>query len=106
MYSACQTAECRCAGWKTPEEHRHKDMETNYCPTFSEECRNPNCKHALEDHISHLDYITEDQMNELLGAVVDVENLFMSMHREDDDDTKKVYYYLFRVRASETIRVG
>ena len=29
--------------------------------------------------------------------VVDVENIFMSMHREEDADTKRVYYYLFKV---------
>lgn len=97
MYSACQAAECRCTGWKTPEENRHREVETNYSPKFSEECRNSSCKHPLEKHISHLDYITDEQINELLGAIVDVENLFMSMHREADDDTKKVYYYLFRV---------
>lgn len=37
------------------------------------------------------------EVNRLLGAVVDVENIFMSMHREDDHDTKRVYYYLFKV---------
>lgn len=102
MYSACQSTDCRCTGWKTPEENRHKDVESNYCPKFSDECRNVNCKHSLDDHISHLGYITDEQINELLGAIVDVENLFMSMHREQDEDTKKVYYYLFRVRNCVT----
>lgn len=97
MYSGCQSTDCRCTGWKTPEENRHKDVESNYCPKFTDECRNVNCKHSLDDHISHLGYITDEQINELLGAIVDVENLFMSMHREQDEDTKKVYYYLFRV---------
>lgn len=32
--------------------------------------------------------------------VVDVENIFMSMHREDDQDTKRVYFYLFKVCIS------
>lgn len=41
--------------------------------------------------------ITDEQMNELLGAIVDVENIFVSLHREEDEDTKKVYYYLFRL---------
>lgn len=41
--------------------------------------------------------ISDEQMNELLGAIVDVENLLVSMNREDDDDTKKVYFYLFRL---------
>lgn len=47
MYSACQYPECRCIGWKTPEENRHRDVENNYCPRLIEECRNPECKHAL-----------------------------------------------------------
>lgn len=103
MYSSCQAADCRCPGWKTPEENRHKDVENNYCPNYSEACRNPSCKHPLEDHISHLGYITDEQINELLGAIVDVENLFMSMHREQDVDTRKVYYYLFRVSLREPV---
>lgn len=97
MYSACQGTDCRCTGWKTPEENRHKDVEVDYCPNFQEECRNPNCKHSLESHITHLGDISEDQINELLGAIVDVENLYMSMLRETDTDTKKVYAYLFRL---------
>ncbi|XP_062563590.1 histone acetyltransferase KAT2A isoform X1 [Armigeres subalbatus] len=97
MYSACQTTECRCTGWKTPEENRHKDVEVDYCPNFKEECRNPNCKHPLDMHIAHLGEISDDQINELLGAIVDVENLYMSMLRETDTDTKKVYAYLFRL---------
>lgn len=40
------------------------------------------------------------EVNRLLGAVVDVENIFMSMHREDDHDTKRVYYYLFKVSVA------
>lgn len=96
MYSACQVSDCHCTGWKTPQENRHRDVENNYCPKFTEECRNSVCRHPLSNHVSHLDDISDEQCNELLGAVVDVENLFMSMQREEDDDTKKVYYYLFR----------
>ncbi|GAB0099588.1 Histone acetyltransferase [Sergentomyia squamirostris] len=97
MYSACQGDGCRCTGWKTPEENRHRDVESNYCPRFTDECRNPHCKHSLETHISHLGEIEEDQLNGLLGTIIDVENLFMTMQREEDEDTKKVYYYLFRL---------
>lgn len=99
MYSYCQATDCRCTGWKTPDETRKGEVENDYVPDFSEECRIPNCQHALEQHVSHLTEITDEQMNELLGAIVDVENLYMSMHNEPDDDTKKVYYYLFRVSA-------
>lgn len=103
MYSACQITDCRCSGWKTPEESRHRDVESDYCPQFTTQCRN--CYHPVNDHISHLDSITDEQVNELLGAIVDVENLFMSMHREQDEDTKKVYYFLFRVSQIKKIRI-
>lgn len=97
MYSACQGSKCRCTGWKTPQENRHRDVEVNYCPDFNEECRNTSCGHPLDQHVSHLTDQQEDQLNELLGAIVDVENLYMSIMREEDKDTKKVYCYLFRL---------
>lgn len=97
MYSYCQANDCRCTGWKTPDESRKGEVENDYVPDFSEECRISNCQHSLEQHIAHLNEISDEQINELLGAIVDVENLYMSMHNEPDDDTKKVYYYLFRV---------
>lgn len=59
--------------------------------------------HALSDvllaadHVSHLENVSEDEINRLLGMVVDVENLFMSVHKEEDTDTKQVYFYLFKV---------
>lgn len=97
MYSECQEPECRCTGWKIPQENRHRDVESNYCPKFTEECRNTSCKHTLASHISHLNESSDEQLNVLLGAVVDVENLFMSIQREQDEDTKKVYGFLFRL---------
>jgi histone acetyltransferase len=48
-------------------------------------------------HVSHLGDITDEQINELLGATVDVENLYTSMYRDHDPETKKVYWYLFRL---------
>jgi hypothetical protein len=33
--------------------------------------------------------ITVDELNRLLGIVVDVENLFMCVHKEEDADTKQ-----------------
>lgn len=97
MFSQCQAQDCRCIGWKIPEENRNKDVELNYCPKFTEECRNPNCKHSLQNHCSHLNDITDNQFNALLGAVVDVENLYLSIQREEDGETKKVYAFLFRL---------
>lgn len=47
--------------------------------------------------MSHLENVSEDEIDRLLGMVVDVENLFMSVHKEEDTDTKQVYFYLFKV---------
>lgn len=99
MYSGCQYMGCRCSGWKAPAANRHLEVELNYCPRYAELCRGSHCRHSLESHIAHLGYITDEQINELLGAIVDVENLYMSMERQDDEDTKKVYFYLFSVSA-------
>lgn len=57
MYSACQFPECRCINWKTPEENRHRDVESNYCPQFSDPCRNPDCKHSLGKNKNQLSKI-------------------------------------------------
>ena len=51
----------------------------------------------LESHVSHLDNVPEEELNRLLSMVVDVENLFTCVHKEEDVDTKQVYFYLFRV---------
>lgn len=42
--------------------------------------------------MSHLENVSEDEINRLLGMVVDVENLFMSVHKEEDTDTKQVLF--------------
>lgn len=49
-----------------------------------------------------MENVSEDEINRLLGMVVDVENLFMSVHKEEDTDTKQVYFYLFKVNAYES----
>lgn len=60
----------------------------------------PRAVSAAADHVSHLENVSEEEINRLLGMVVDVENLFMSVHKEEDTDTKQVYFYLFKVRPS------
>lgn len=47
--------------------------------------------------MSHLDNVDEEELDHLLGIVVDVENLFKCVAKEEDADTKKVYFYLFKV---------
>ena len=48
-------------------------------------------------HVSHLDNTAEEELNRLLRIVVDVENLFMCVHKEEDAETKQVYFFLFKV---------
>ncbi|KPI98197.1 Histone acetyltransferase KAT2A [Papilio xuthus] len=98
IYSACQTPECSCNGWKAPvaQQPAKANARTDQpLANFTDPCRN--CNHILEKHVTHLQGLAVSEVNRLLGAVVDVENIFMSMHREDDHDTKRVYYFLFKL---------
>ncbi|XP_073976502.1 gcn5 acetyltransferase isoform X2 [Rhodnius prolixus] len=88
IYSSCQ--ECNCNGWKAPTQKVSTTLAT-----ASDPCHN--CTHLLSQHTSHLSVLPEEEINRLLGMVVDVENIFMSMHRESDSDNKSVYYYLFKL---------
>uniref|UniRef100_A0A4W4ERE6 histone acetyltransferase n=1 Tax=Electrophorus electricus TaxID=8005 RepID=A0A4W4ERE6_ELEEL len=73
--------------------------------SLSEACRS--CGHALGTlHVSHLENVSEDEINRLLGMVVDVENLFMSVHKEEDTDTKQVYFYLFKLLRKCILQMG
>lgn len=51
----------------------------------------------LENHISHLQNKTKQELNRLLNMVVDVDNLYITMSNEENLDTKKAYLYLFKV---------
>ncbi|XP_049878355.1 histone acetyltransferase KAT2A isoform X2 [Pectinophora gossypiella] len=99
IYSACQTPDCTCNGWKTPVPQAavkgNTRADNQPLASFNDPCRN--CNHILEKHVTQLQGLPVSEVNRLLGAVVDVENIFMSMHREDDHDTKRVYYYLFKL---------
>ncbi|XP_065334076.1 histone acetyltransferase KAT2A isoform X2 [Cloeon dipterum] len=97
IYSHCQAAECKCNGWKTPQAKspQNKDETVQQLANFQDPCRN--CKHTLQFHVQHLESKQDDDLNNLLGMVVDVENIFMSMNKELDSDTKRVYFYLFKL---------
>uniref|UniRef100_A0A8C7JPV6 histone acetyltransferase n=1 Tax=Oncorhynchus kisutch TaxID=8019 RepID=A0A8C7JPV6_ONCKI len=59
-----------------------------------EPCRS--CSHTLGDHVTHLENVSEEEMNRLLGIVLDVEYLYTCVHKEEDADTKQVYFSLFK----------
>ncbi|KAK9754405.1 Acetyltransferase (GNAT) family [Popillia japonica] len=87
IYSKCQAERCDCMGWKKVDNALQN-------PTFNDPCR---CEHVLEMHISHLHNKSEQDINKLLGMMVDVENMYTAMNREENEDTKKVYSYLFKL---------
>lgn len=51
----------------------------------------------IANHVSHLEHTPDDQLNRLLSVVIDIENLYLFVHKEEDTDTKQVYFYLFKV---------
>uniref|UniRef100_A0A671XQ78 histone acetyltransferase n=1 Tax=Sparus aurata TaxID=8175 RepID=A0A671XQ78_SPAAU len=93
VFSACKAIDtCKCNGWKNPNPPSATRMDLQQqAASLSEPCRS--CGHALADHVSHLENVSEDEINRLLGMVVDVENLFMSVHKEEDTDTKQEEIY-------------
>ncbi|XP_066149368.1 histone acetyltransferase KAT2A [Euwallacea fornicatus] len=89
VYSKCQGSSCDCIGWKRPER-----SEVPFSPGFEDRCK---CEHTLESHISHLRAKTEETINWLLGMVVDVDNMYTAMSRQENPETKKVYLYFYKV---------
>ena len=47
--------------------------------------------------MSHLEDVDSTELDRLLGVVIDVENMYMCVHKERDADTKQVYFFLFKV---------
>uniref|UniRef100_A0A8C9TG14 Histone acetyltransferase n=1 Tax=Scleropages formosus TaxID=113540 RepID=A0A8C9TG14_SCLFO len=96
VFSACKAGDsCKCNGWKNPNPPSGTRVDLpQQDANLSELCRS--CGHTLAQHVSHLENVSEEEINRLLGMVVDVENLFMSVHKEEDTDTKQVYFYLFK----------
>uniref|UniRef100_A0A8C8AZD0 histone acetyltransferase n=1 Tax=Otus sunia TaxID=257818 RepID=A0A8C8AZD0_9STRI len=72
--------------------------------SLGEPCRS--CSHALAAHVSHLENVSEEEMNRLLGIVLDVEYLFTCVHKEEDADTKQVYFYLFKLLRKCILQMG
>ncbi|KAG1653006.1 Histone acetyltransferase KAT2A [Nymphon striatum] len=99
IYSSCKAEEeCKCNGWKNPNpppDPAQAGDASQPLATLSDPCRS--CQHKLGDHVSHLDDADEKELDTLLGIVVDIENLFLCVSKEEDNDTKQVYFHLFRL---------
>ncbi|KAG1967676.1 histone acetyltransferase KAT2A [Pimephales promelas] len=106
VFSSCKANDaCKCNGWKNPNPPTAARMELQQqAASLTEACRS--CGHSLAEHVSHLENVSEEEINRLLGMVVDVENLFMSVHKEEDTDTKQVYFYLFKLLRKCILQMG
>uniref|UniRef100_A0A8C1HUX7 Histone acetyltransferase n=1 Tax=Cyprinus carpio carpio TaxID=630221 RepID=A0A8C1HUX7_CYPCA len=106
VFSSCKATDaCKCNGWKNPNPPSAARMELQQqAASLTEACRS--CGHSLAEHVSHLENVSEEEINRLLGMVVDVENLFMSVHKEEDTDTKQVYFYLFKLLRKCILQMG
>lgn len=98
VYSSCKAEDsCKCNGWKNPNPPPTPTRVDLSQPLANQTDPCRSCGHTLGAHISHLHDIPEDELNRLLCMVIDVENLFMCVHKEEDADTKQVYFYLFKI---------
>ncbi|XP_069141489.1 histone acetyltransferase KAT2A-like isoform X2 [Argopecten irradians] len=97
VYSSCKSDSCKCNGWKNPNPPPTPPRMDVSQPlaNLTDPCRS--CSHTLGAHVSHLENTEESELNRLLRIVVDVENLFMCVHKEEDAETKQVYFYLFKL---------
>uniref|UniRef100_A0A672TND0 Histone acetyltransferase n=1 Tax=Strigops habroptila TaxID=2489341 RepID=A0A672TND0_STRHB len=107
VYSACKAEEsCKCNGWKNPNPPPTPPRAElqQAVVSLAEPCRS--CSHTLAAHVSHLENVSEEEMNRLLGIVLDVEYLFTCVHKEEDADTKQVYFYLFKLLRKCILQMG
>ncbi|XP_073486322.1 histone acetyltransferase KAT2B isoform X1 [Aquarana catesbeiana] len=107
VYSACKADEtCKCNGWKNPNPPPtppRMDLQQTVV-SLTEPCRS--CSHTLASHVSHLENVSEEEINRLLGIALDVEYLFTCVHKEEDADTKQVYFYLFKLLRKCILQMG
>ncbi|KAI7798931.1 histone acetyltransferase KAT2B, partial [Triplophysa rosa] len=111
VYSSCKAeGACKCNGWKsqnpppTPPPPTPPRAEQPIAVNLMEPCRS--CSHALGDHVTHLENVSEEEMNRLLGIVLDVEYLYTRVHKEEDPDTKQVYFSLFKLLRKCILQMG
>ncbi|XP_062867719.1 histone acetyltransferase KAT2B isoform X2 [Trichomycterus rosablanca] len=101
---------CKCNGWKsqnpppTPPSPTPPRAHQANSVNLLEPCRS--CSHPLGNHVTHLENISEEEMNRLLGIVLDVEYLYTCVHKEEDADTKQVYFSLFKLLRKCILQMG
>ena len=80
IYSSCKdnsaSAECKCSGWKNPNPPPNPPRPDAAATTASMEDLCRTCNHSLRSHVSHLDALPNEEIDRLLGIVVDVEESY------------------------------
>ncbi|KAK2146841.1 hypothetical protein LSH36_582g02006 [Paralvinella palmiformis] len=106
VYSSCKHEGCKCNGWKTPNPlpTTPSRVDVSQPVNLTDPCRS--CNHTLNTHVSHLENTEEEELDRLLGIVVDVENLFLCVSKEEDPDTKQVYFYLFKLLRKSILNMS
>lgn len=111
VYSSCKAeGACKCNGWKsqnpppTPPPPTPPRAEPSAAVNLLEPCRS--CSHSLSDHVTHLEQVSEEEVNRLLGIALDVEYLYNCVHKEEDPDTKQVYFSLFKLLKKSILQMG
>lgn len=107
VYSSCKAeGACKCNGWKSqnPPPTPPRTDQQNNSVNLQEPCRS--CSHTLGDHVTHLENVSEEEVNRLLGIVLDVEYLYTCVHKEEDADTKQVYFSLFKLLRKSILLMG
>nr|XP_061808671.1 histone acetyltransferase KAT2B-like isoform X1 [Nerophis lumbriciformis] len=108
VYSSCKAeGACKCNGWKSqnpPPTPPRSEQQQPVIVNLQEPCRS--CSHTLGDHVTHLEHVPEDEINRLLGIVLDVEYLYTCVHKEEDADTKQVYFSLFKLLRKSILQMG
>ncbi|CAB0005457.1 unnamed protein product [Nesidiocoris tenuis] len=90
IHSGCQESPCNCTGWKAAQKTTVLASAPDPCQT---------CAHPLSQHTAHLSGLSDDELNRLLGMVVDTEYVYNRAHLESDVEVKNIYYNLFRVSS-------
>uniref|UniRef100_A0A674CY15 Histone acetyltransferase n=1 Tax=Salmo trutta TaxID=8032 RepID=A0A674CY15_SALTR len=107
VYSSCKAeGACKCNSWKSqnpPPTPPRTDQQPNTV-NLQDPCRS--CSHTLGDHVTHLENVSEEEMNRLLGIALDVEYLNTCVHKEEDADTKQVYFSLFKLLRKCILQMG
>lgn len=105
IYSSCKVDGVQCNGWKNPNPPPNPPRPDAATPSAQPGDRCKTCQHPLNEHVSHLEDVGQEELDRLLGIVVDVENLFMCVHKEEDPDTKQVYFYLFKLLRKSILQL-